>query len=143
MKNALQLSLAGAVGFATACALIIGAMIFTGTNVNIERKFTVSADVGGGLVDINCSLISPMIPSDAEFGRMQVVVQGHGRRGNTGFVGRAIVTKFAGNQVTGVPTGYYDTLNGYAIYRGQHPGTSSTEIATEITGACLGKINMM
>jgi hypothetical protein len=74
---------------------------------------------------------------------MQVVVQGYGRRGNTGFVGRAIVTKFPGNQATGVPTGYYDTLNGYSIYRGQYPGVGSNEIAAEVTKACLGKINMM
>lgn len=141
--NALKLSLAGALGFAFACVLVIGSVIFTGSNVMIEKKFTVSAQVDGGPVNVDCSTVTQLFTPT--MGTTQVIVQGYGHRNNVGYVGRAIVAVHRGWSPDNGRTesGYYTMLNGFSSYRGEHSGAGNDKVASEVTGACLGNINMM
>lgn len=138
--NAVKLSLAGVIGFAFACVLLIGSLIFSDMNVMIEKKSTVSATVDGSLVNINCSVISPVLLPLNKVAKL--VVQGHGFRGPMGFGGRAIAEVHGRwSLAEGYKTHHYNTmLNGYSSYHGS--SFASDNIAGEVTSACLSTINL-
>jgi hypothetical protein len=138
--NATKFFFTFSLGFIFAYSLIPSAILLTDFDVHVEQRFSRVAGTVAGFhdVELRCSTISPLGMSFREEAR--IFVEGYGYAGNTGYVGRGVVTVYEphNQQRLAQLSGYISQAHGYLSYRG-YQGSDDIEIAENVVSACLQK----